>query len=106
MSTKLSAAGFYDVLTSTGIPARYSHFTSPQEPPFLVYLGDGQNAFDADDRIYWKENEYRVEFYFKEKSPTLEETIENALINAGIRYEKSEDNWIESEGVFVIYYYC
>lgn len=105
MSIKLTASDLFTVLQGTGLPCRYSHFTNPQEPPFLVYLGNGQNIFDADDQIYWKENDYRVEFYFKEKSPTLEEAIESALINAGVRYEKSEDSWIEGEGVYVIYYY-
>lgn len=105
MSTRLTAAELFDVLQDTKLPARYSHFTNPQEPPFLTYRGDGQNIFDADDRIYWKENEYLIEYYFKEKDPALEESIENALITAGIRYEKSEDTWIEGEGIYVIYYY-
>ena len=94
-----------EALNTTGLPVRYSHFTNPADPPFLVYLGNGQNQFDADDSIFWKENEYRIEFYYTEKDPGMEETIEAALLAYGFRYTKSEDTWIESEGVFLIYYY-
>lgn len=94
-----------EALNTTGLPVRYSHFTNPADPPFLVYMGNGQNQFDADDTIFWKENDYRVEYYFTEKDPSMEETIETALLANGFRYTKSEDTWIDSEGVFLIYYY-
>lgn len=92
-------------LTATGLPVRYSHFKSKQKPPYLVYYNNGQNIYEADNIVYWKQNEYMIQFYFKEKSPDLEEAIESALTNAEVIYEKSEDIWDESEGVFSIYYY-
>ena len=54
---------------------------------------------------YWKENSYQVEYYFTEKNEQNEAVIEEALLDNGYLYEKSEDIFIESEGVFVIYYY-
>ena len=84
----------------TGIPVAYSHFKKAVTPPFIVYMGDGQNQFH-----YWRENEYTVEFYFTKKDEALETSIEDALLADGFRYTKSEDAFIESEGVFVIYYY-
>lgn len=93
-----------EALQTTGLQVRYSHFTNPADPPFIVYLGAGQNQFDADDTIYWKQNDYQIEYYYTEKDPGMEETIENALLSNGFRYTKSDDNWIESEGVFLIYY--
>ena len=99
----------YSTLASTGLPCVYSHFkpVDGQRPtiPYIAYLGSGQTTFKADDTIYWKENEYQVEYYFTEKNEELEEEIESALLNAGYIYEKSEDVYIENEGVFVIYYY-
>lgn len=94
----------FEILEDTGLPVRYSHFTSPQDPPFLVYLGAGQNTFGADDTVYWKRNLYQIEYYFTQKDPDQEAAIEDALTDAGLYYEKSDDAWIESEGVFVIYY--
>ena len=95
----------YQVLQSTGLPCAYSHFKKKQSPPYIVYIGNGQNTFQADDTHYWKQNTYQVEYYFTTKNEQNEASIENALLEAGYLYDKSEDNYIEDEGVFVIYYY-
>lgn len=94
-----------EILQGTGLPVRYSHFQNPQEPPFIVYLGNGQETMGADDTVYWKRNQYQIEYYFTEKDPTQEAAIEAALTDAGLYYEKSPDAWISGEGLFVIYYY-
>lgn len=95
----------YQVLQSTGLPCAYSHFKKKQSPPYIVYIGNGQDTFQADNTHYWKANTYQVEFYFAEKNESIESSIESALLDAGFLYEKSEDIWIEDQGVFVIYYY-
>ena len=93
-----------EVLTGTGLPVRYSHFTTPQEPPFLVYLGDGQSHTTADDRYLLKKNNYQVELYFTKKNEAQEEAIESALENNGFLFDKSADTYISGEELFVIYY--
>ena len=96
-----------DPNTGVGIPVAYSHFTeknSPSAPPYLVYLGNGQDTFKADDTFYYTNNRYQIEYYFTEKDETEEAKIEKILLDNGYRYEKSEDVYIEDEGVFVIYY--
>ena len=95
----------FQVLQSTGLPCAYSHFKKKQSPPYIVYIGNGQNTFQADDTHYWKENNYQVEYYFTNKNEQNEEAIETALLGNGFLYEKSEDIYIEEEEVFVIYYY-
>lgn len=95
----------YDTLQSTNLPCAYSHFKTKQEPPYIVYIGNGQETFEADNTHYWKTNSYQVEYYFTEKNEQNEAVIEEALLDNGYLYEKSEDIFIESEGVFVIYYY-
>jgi hypothetical protein len=70
-----------------------------------VYIGNGQDVFEADNTHYWKENTYQVEYYFTTKNEQNEEAIEKALLDNGFLYEKSEDVYIEDEGVFVVYYY-
>lgn len=95
----------YQTLQSTGLPCAYSHFRTAQRPPYIVYLGNGQDVFEADNAHYYKENRYQVEYYFTTKDESNETAIEDALLASGFLYEKSEDTYIESEGVFVIYYY-
>lgn len=96
-----------DQETGVGIPVAYSHFRdkdSPESPPFLVYIGNGQDTFKADDTFYYTENRYQIEYYFTEKNEAEEARIEKCLLDNGLRYQKSEDVFIEDEGVFVIYY--
>ena len=95
----------YQTLQSTGLPCAYSHFKKKQSPPYIVYIGNGQNTFQADDTHYWNQNTYQVEYYFTTKNEQNEEAIETALLDNGFLYEKSEDIYIEEEEVFVIYYY-
>lgn len=92
------------VLTGTGLPVRYSHFKEPQAPPFLVYLGDGQEQFAADNTRYTWANAYTVEYYYTEKSAETEDAIEAALLAGGWHFDKGADAWIESEAVFQIVY--
>ena len=94
----------YQVLQSTGLPCAYSHFKKKQEPPYIVYIGGGQDTFDADNTHFYRNNRYQIEYYFKTKNETNETAIEDALLGAGYNYTKSEDVYIEDEGVFVIYY--
>ena len=94
----------YQVLQSTDLPCAYSHFKKPVEPPYIVYIGDGQDTMDADNTHYWRDNRYQIEYYFTIKNETNETAIEDALLEAGYIYTKSEDVFIEEEGVFVIYY--
>ena len=95
----------YQTLQSTNLPCAYSHFKKKQSPPYIVYIGNGQDTFNADDTHYWKENRYQVEYYFTTKNESNEAVIETALLENGYLYEKSEDVYIEDEDVFVIYYY-
>jgi hypothetical protein len=95
----------FETLQSTGLPCAYSHFKKPQSPPYIVYIGNGQDTFNADDTHYWTNNKYEVEYYFTQKNESNEASIENALLGSGYLYEKSEDVYIEEEDVFVIYYY-
>ncbi len=95
----------FQILKNTGLPCAYSHFKKKIEPPFIVYIGNGQYDFEADNTHYYKRNQYQVEYYFTKKDETKEEAIEKALLDNGFLYDKSEDVYIAEEDVFVIYYH-
>ena len=95
----------FQTLQSTGLPCAYAHFKTSQAPPYIVYKGNGQDVFEADNTHYWRNNRYQVEYYFTTKNESNEAAIENALLGNGYLYDKSEDVFIEEEDVFVIYYY-
>mgnify|MGYP003446693628 CR=1 FL=1 len=97
----------FQILETTGLPVSYAFHIdvdSPIEPPYLVYLGNGQDTFDADNTHYYRQNRYQIEYYFTQKNEENESAIEDALLDAGYLYDKSEDVYIEEENVFVIYY--
>lgn len=97
----------YNVLQQSGLPCAYSHFTdkqAPKEPPYIVYIGQGQDHFLADNTYYHSRNTYQVEYYFTKKDEIEEAKIEELLLDNGFLFDKSEDIFIEDEGVFVIYY--
>ena len=94
----------FETLQSTGLPCAYSHFNEKVALPYLVYIGNGQDTFDADNTHYYRDNRYQVEYYFTEKNEANEAVIEKTLLDNGFLYEKSEDAYIEEQGVFVIYY--
>ena len=95
----------FSTLQGTGLPCAYSHFRNKQTPPYVVYVGTGQDTMQADNTNYWRENTYQIEYYFTEKNEANEASIEEALLGAGYIYDKSEDVYIEAQDVFVIYYY-
>lgn len=95
----------FTTLQKTNLPCAYSHFREKVEPPYIVYLGRGQETFGADNTWHYRRNEYQVEYYFKEKNEANEKAIEDILLADGYNYKKSDDVYIESEGLFVIYYY-
>ena len=95
-----------DPETGLEIPCAYSHFRDddvPEAPPYLVYMGDGQDTFEADNTYYWTRNRYQIEYYFTIKDEDQEAAIEKLLLDNGYLYDKTEDVYIEDQCVFVIY---
>ena len=93
-----------ELLQQLGLPFAYSHFKGDIEPPYIVYIGNGQDTFGSDNTWYHRRNRYQLEYYFTVKDEAKEEQIEAILLSKGFNYTKSEDVFIEDEGVFYIYY--
>lgn len=94
----------YQMIATLGKPVAYGYHDRPQTLPYFCLIGAGQDQFEADNTYYMKEDHWQVEYYFIKKDPTFEGQIETLLLNNGYKYQKSEDVYIEDEGVFVIYY--
>ncbi len=93
------------ILEKVGIPFAYDHFAEGESPnpPFLCFLLPGSDNFAADGRVYFKINEVRVELYTDIKDLSAEQSVEAALDQHGIFYEKSE-TWIDSEKLYEVLY--
>ncbi|MBR3376112.1 MAG: hypothetical protein IKG44_00255 [Mogibacterium sp.] len=92
-------------LENTGIYTAYFEIESERQAPYIIWRGNGQNNFIADDTFYFKMgNTYEVDFYFLVKSEEVEEVIEQALLDAGFLYSKGEDLRDENTKEFLIIY--
>ena len=48
---------------------------------------------------------HQIEYYFAKKDEKMEAIIEQTLLDDGYIYEKSDDIFLDDEGVFLIYYH-
>ena len=87
------------LLESTRMPVAYHHYTSPPQPPYLIYLFSDAENFGADNKVYISYNAYDIELYTLEKDPAAEKKLETVLNAAEIYWEKSEVR-IETEGLY------
>lgn len=95
-----------EVLELTNLPVWYFTPKGKKVPArYLVWYGNGQTAANADDTLYFRKNGYVVEYYYDKKDEEKEATIEEVLLDNGYLFEKSEDVYIDDEGVYAIYYY-
>lgn len=93
------------IVAELGLPNAYDHFAEGEspEPPFVCFLYPGENAFGADNVVYFSTNQLDIELYTDFKDPELEKRVEAVLTAHEIFYHKSEV-WIESEKLYEVLY--
>lgn len=99
---------FFEILQEIGLKVEYGFIPDdePAVPPFLVYYFDEPDIFHADNINYHKDQNYILEYYFTQKDLEIESKIEQVLTAHEIPFSQSGDVWIESEKLFVNYFYC
>lgn len=99
----MTQAELYNLLKSTGLPVDYNHFKTPPSLPYIVYLFTYSDNFGADNKVYQKIDNYRVELYSDKKDLVSEKLIEDLLDENEIFYDKTE-TYIESEELYQVIY--
>lgn len=89
----------YSILKATGYPVAYSHFECKTSLPFITYLVNGSSNFFADNKVYKKIENIKIELYTSKKDLKAEKKLEDLLDENEIPYECSEE-WIDKERVF------
>lgn len=90
-------------LQDIGLPLRYHHFSSPPEPPYLVFFFSYSGDLIADNINYAPASNYQIELYTNKKDLASETLVENRLKEIRLPYLKTE-TWLESEGLYQIIY--
>ena len=92
-----------EALATTKLPVAYGFFRETPEPPFLVYILAYSNNFGADDIVYHPRDRYNVELYTDRKDPETEKTVQDALDDAELFWDKTE-TFVPDEELYQIIY--
>lgn len=88
-----------EILNQTGFPVAYSHFSGMQSAPFICYMVEGNPNFIADNKVYHKISDVRIELYTSIKDLAAETVLESLLDSLEVPYLQDE-TYIESEKLF------
>lgn len=101
----MSEEELYELLTTTGMEVAYDHFDEPNTiPPFILYRSPDAETFKADDKTYYKQNNYIVDLITELKEPAKEETLENIFNENNLPFDK-EETYISEERIYQIRYF-
>lgn len=92
------------ILEQMNIPVAYSHFNTSTEPPVIAYYRQSTSNFGADNKVFYKINNYIVELYSEFKAPDLESQLENLFDENNIFYNVASEDYIDTENMYQIIY--
>lgn len=97
---------FADILEQAGLPVTYKAFREGNVPslPYLVYFESLPSITGADNQASYKIRAVTVELAFERKNEDLEERLEELWNEHKLFYNVQEENFIESERLFVKFY--
>lgn len=88
----------------TYIDVAYDHFREKTQPPFILFRNTDTTTYKADNKVYFKNNNYIVDLVTELKNPTLEQKLEQVLNDNELPFDKEED-FIDSEQIYQIRYF-
>ncbi len=93
----------YSLLDTLGLPVAYSHFKETKKLPYLIYLTEDTSNFGADNKVYYKIDNWVIELYTDKKDINLEIRLEALLDDVELYYEKYEA-YIDAEKMYQVRY--
>lgn len=94
-----------ELLQTTGLPVFNTIVRNEEaKPPYIMFIEDEPEIFEADNMNYVISNRYIVEIYDSLKNYDEENKIEELFRNNDIPFKKSGDMWDESEELTVVAY--
>ncbi|MGX4764241.1 hypothetical protein [Holzapfeliella sp. JNUCC 72] len=96
------------ILEKTGLPVVYHSYSETDEKPplpWVVVIQDASSNLMADNKVYSKDRQYHIEYYFEVKEPEKEELLEDTLTNHNIPYSDDGDIYIDDEQFFMKVYH-
>lgn len=92
-----------EILTATGLPFRRSQFLKPPAEKYAVYMDDvNTDGPDGVNRIFT--HNITLEVYAPTQDEGLEEKFEAELNARGLRWEKQDWYWLQTEQRYQLVY--
>lgn len=82
----------------------YGLFKTPTKPPYLVAHEIDSDNFIADNKVYQKGREIYLEYIYKDKNITEQNTIEDTILG-DIAWNKTEETYLNDEDVWQVSYF-
>lgn len=96
----------YDLLLTLNLPIVYGHFDDNKTitPPFMVYREIAPDTFKADNKTYFRTNDFEIELVTIKKDIKLQKQIEELLDNNNIPYDMLDEIWDNDEKIYHNFY--
>ena len=97
---------WFPFLSSLGLPCAYHHFEEGHSPapPFLVYWFPASQNYGADNLVYHRGSQVRLELYTEKKDLEIEEKIEAKLDSHSLFFDK-EETYLDTEKLYQVIYH-
>lgn len=86
------------------IPFVYGIFKTPQNPPHLAATEMSSDNFIADNRVYKRIKNLKMDYTFINKDLTTENIIENNILG-DIPWEKTDEVYLQNEKCWQVSYF-
>lgn len=95
----MTKAEVYQMISATGLPCAYSHFSNVPATPYVVFYYPTERDFFADNSNFAKRCDLYIELYTKTKDFDAEALVETKLSAAGLTWYKTTD-FLNDEKLF------
>jgi hypothetical protein len=94
-----------DMVGEIGLPYAYYQFAENEAPklPYVIFYVPKTDNFGADNEMYYSIKNLDIELYTEQKSPFIEEMVEEVLKAHHIFFNKTE-SYLDSEEMFEVLY--
>lgn len=93
------------IINSIGLPAAYFSFPEKEAPalPYLIYFYPEMRPETADNTHHAQICSLNLELYAETKDFDVESSVDTALLNAGLVFEK-EETYLNDEHMYEVIY--
>ena len=86
------------------IPFAYGVFKTPQNPPHLAATEVASDNFIADNVVYKRIKNLKMDYTYEDKDIELEDTIENVILK-DVAWNKSDEVYLQEEKCWQVSYF-